>query len=431
MGKKFNINGDCKPGLHYMVNMDARLREIKKMVDNGDYFTINRARQYGKTTTLRGLGAFLERDYFVVSMDFQMMGASKFRDENTFSLAFAKIFTREMEKGEAKGKDGSAKALDCLKQALQDRKEEIELFELFGYLSDICGEAEKPVVLMIDEVDSASNNQVFLDFLAQLRRQYIDRDETAAFQSVILASVYDIKNIRRKIRQEDVHKYNSPWNIAADFLIDMSFSIKDIGGMLEEYEKDCGTGMDIQAVAEEIYNYTSGYPFLVSCICKLMDERIAGSARFPGGKTGGIKEAACRKGTEGIGEPVRAKETEEPNGVMCTKKPGGTEKTAWTGKTEEEAQIKEAAYTKEAEEMVYKKGTAGTEEGAKGPGGTEDPVWTKAAVWTKAGVAEAVKRLSSQKNILFESLTGKLEEIPELRGLIFLLFLGKGIPSAE
>ena len=46
---------------------------------------------------------------------------------------------------------------------------------------------------MIDEVDSASNNQVFLDFLAQLRAQYIERDIQPTFRAVILAGVYDVR----------------------------------------------------------------------------------------------------------------------------------------------------------------------------------------------------------------------------------------------
>ena len=71
MSKTFNVSGDCKPDLHYMVNIEERLVKIKEMVDKRDYFTINRARQYGKTTTLRALGQFLERDYVVVSLDFQ------------------------------------------------------------------------------------------------------------------------------------------------------------------------------------------------------------------------------------------------------------------------------------------------------------------------------------------------------------------------
>ena len=45
--------------------------------------------------------------------------------------------------------------------------------------------------------------------------------------------------------------------------------------MLGEYEKDYSTGMDISAVASEIYQYTSGYPYLVSAICKYLDEEIS------------------------------------------------------------------------------------------------------------------------------------------------------------
>ncbi|MCD8013851.1 MAG: hypothetical protein LUG99_11870 [Lachnospiraceae bacterium] len=50
---------------------------------------------------------------------------------------------------------------------------EMTLSVLFRTLEKLCMESEKKIVLMIDEVDSASNNQVFLDFLAQLRAYYL------------------------------------------------------------------------------------------------------------------------------------------------------------------------------------------------------------------------------------------------------------------
>ena len=53
MRKTFNVSGNCYPELHYMVDLSDRLLEIKKMVDAGQYFTINRARQYGKTKSVR------------------------------------------------------------------------------------------------------------------------------------------------------------------------------------------------------------------------------------------------------------------------------------------------------------------------------------------------------------------------------------------
>ncbi|MCD7766654.1 MAG: hypothetical protein LUH53_09120 [Lachnospiraceae bacterium] len=70
------------------------------------------------------------------------------------------------------------------------------LRKLFSLLKKCCEKAKHPIVLLIDEVDTASNNQVFLDFLAKLRAGYIDRDSETTFQSVILAGVYDIKNLK-------------------------------------------------------------------------------------------------------------------------------------------------------------------------------------------------------------------------------------------
>ena len=92
--------------------------------------------------------------------------------------------------------------------------------------------------------------------------------------------MYDIKNVKRKFVSEKDHKVNNPWNIAADFLVDMSFSIQNIHGMLMEYEADHKTGMDTGVLASVIYDYTSGYPYLVSRICKLMDERLVQDGLF-------------------------------------------------------------------------------------------------------------------------------------------------------
>ena len=134
---------------------------------------------------------------------------------------------------------------------------------------------------MIDEVDTAANNQVFLDFLAQLRAAYLDGDVTPSFQSVILAGVYDIRNIQRKLRADEEHRTNSPWNIAARFRVDMSFSAEEIDGMLKEYEADYRTGMDTGELSRLIYDCTSGYPYLVSSLCKYIDEDVAGTENFP------------------------------------------------------------------------------------------------------------------------------------------------------
>lgn len=74
MKKVFNVTGPCIPKKHYMANLAEQIGQIRKMVDAGAYFTINRARQYGKTTTLAALELGLAKEYLVISLDFQDLG---------------------------------------------------------------------------------------------------------------------------------------------------------------------------------------------------------------------------------------------------------------------------------------------------------------------------------------------------------------------
>ncbi len=276
--KVFNTTALCIPEKHYMVDLSETVREIKKMVDAGKYFTMNRARQYGKTTTLAALKRDLSKDKIVLYLDFQGIGKSGFDTEEKFVQEFSRLTwnRRKIDSGI------SESVLDTLKEWRDAKEPAVRLGELFDLLSEWCEQSDRDIVLIIDEVDSATNNQVFLDFLAQLREKYIsrDRDGIRTFKSVILAGVTDVKHLKGRIREDDQHKENSPWNIAADFTIDMSLSESGIQHMLDEYEKDHQTGMDTAAIAHKIREYTNGYPFLVSRICQLLDEQVGAKIGF-------------------------------------------------------------------------------------------------------------------------------------------------------
>lgn len=269
MDKCFNITGSCIPEQHYMVDIHTRLEKIRDMIDRGDYFVINRGRQYGKTTTLNALETFLTPEYLVINLDFQLLSNTDFSTEERFVSAFA----REMYRNNAFRSFVSKDIVDAIKRLKNDNKSFV-LADLFDVFCDICAEAEKPAVLIIDEIDTASNNSVFVDFLGMLRGYYLRRNKITIFKSVILAGVRDIRNLKLKIRDDSEHQHNSPWNIAVDFNINMSLTVDGISGMLTDYEKDHNTGMDVALIAQLIYDYTSGYPVLVSNICKYIDEEI-------------------------------------------------------------------------------------------------------------------------------------------------------------
>lgn len=267
--KKFNTTTVCIPSKHYMVDISERVGQIKKMVDDGAYFTINCARQYGKTTTLNALKQALIEEYDVINLSFEGITSEGFATE----MAFVKAFCRLFKKKALLYKMIPEEIKKQIAEYIMRKEEPATLDELFLTLQEWCEVSEKPLVLFIDEVDSAANNQVFMDFLALLRDGYIarDTDGTPAFQSVILAGVTDVRHLKSKIRDEAEAKENSPWNVAADFRIEMSLSEVGIKGMLDEYEADHHTGMNTAELAQQIRTYSNGYPFLVSRICQIID----------------------------------------------------------------------------------------------------------------------------------------------------------------
>ena len=272
--KRFNTTGVCLSSQHYMVDLTERVKEIKAMIDCGDYFCINRGRQYGKTTTLDALKNALAMEYTVFSISFEGIGNTPFTSEERLCAKFLDLLQRQIKyKAVSQASENLIKLLDtyCANTAAG-----VSMDLLGERISELCMASTKPVVIMIDEVDQASNYESFIKFLGMLRSKYLARMNAPTFQSVILAGIYNVKNLKAKIRHDKEHQYNSPWNIAVDFDISMELSENGIAGMLSDYEQDHHTGMDIQKMARLLFEYTGGYPFLVSRLCQIIDEKPLG-----------------------------------------------------------------------------------------------------------------------------------------------------------
>lgn len=127
------------------------------------------------------------------------------KSEYDFSRAFASCFAKRAVLA-AREHEGEALAVQKLKSAEEELSLELDLRRLFELLQMFCESSPRPVVLMIDEADSASDNQVFLDFPAQLRSYYLERESagTVTFQSVILAGVYDIRNVTPLLQMQKI-----------------------------------------------------------------------------------------------------------------------------------------------------------------------------------------------------------------------------------
>ncbi len=266
--KKFNDTGLCVPSKHYMVDISEKMKTVHQFIAGGEYFAINRPRQYGKTTTLNLISNHYanSREYMLIQLSFEGVGDDIFKEEKRFCNDFIKLLKDEIVESDTPIAE-YINGFIGLMTGFQD---------MSLLIKNIVLQSAKKIILMIDEVDKASNNQLFVNFIGMLRDKYLKsstgKDHT--FHSVILAGVHDIKTLKLKLRSDQEAKLNSPWNIAADFEVDMSFNAAEISTMLLDYSQEKNIEMDISAISKKIWYYTSGYPFLVSKLCKTIDEKI-------------------------------------------------------------------------------------------------------------------------------------------------------------
>jgi hypothetical protein len=251
-----------------MMNNSKIFHQIMRMINFGDYFTINRPRQYGKTTMLFQLKNHLKEteEYLPIQLNFQGIDEKWSESDSNF----AQMFVNDLEDHFRFEDLNIADFITAQKVKVKD------MDSLSSFISQLVHKINKKVVLLIDEVDASSNYEPFLSFLGMLRKKFLAREEDKhlTFYSVVLAGVHDIKNLKFKLRNPDDVQYNSPWNIAVDFDVRMSFIPEEIEPMLEQYCEAEGVTMDTTAVAKQLYYHTSGYPFLVSKLCKNIAEKI-------------------------------------------------------------------------------------------------------------------------------------------------------------
>lgn len=82
-----------------MADISGKLAEVLAMIADGAYFTINRPRQYGKTTILANIADALRNadDYVVFEISFEGLGAAEFASTADFCEAFLGMLLLQAE----------------------------------------------------------------------------------------------------------------------------------------------------------------------------------------------------------------------------------------------------------------------------------------------------------------------------------------------
>ena len=206
--------------------------------------------------------------YHVLKISFEGLTREHFKKEAGFCKGFVKLVDRYLLFN---------KEEELHQTLVQEGQKVLNLGGLDNIITTLTLSTQKRIVLLIDEVDKSSNNDLFLDFLGILRSKYLNSMEgnDKTFHSVILVGVTDIKTLKQKIRPDiATSPNNSPWNIATAYKVDMNLQPSEILPMLEDYAQERGVVLNAPELADRLFHFTSGYPFLLSGICKIFDEDI-------------------------------------------------------------------------------------------------------------------------------------------------------------
>lgn len=94
--RRFNVTTTCVKHLHYMADITKKSDSIINMIEEGYYFTINRARQKGKTTILKYIAKELSDKYLVISASFEGR-SSLFESEEAFAGRIFDVFAEPFD----------------------------------------------------------------------------------------------------------------------------------------------------------------------------------------------------------------------------------------------------------------------------------------------------------------------------------------------
>jgi len=249
--REFNIFGPVYPHIHYHIDRTEVKGHIREKIEKGRYFTLNAARQTGKTTIFREVIAELEKDgdYFGILLSFETMRNVQ---KDRFYEVLGKILSRRNLSKLEKFANG------------KELPEPDNLRDQSGFMSwlrEVGTIINRRGLLIIDEFD-AIGSELAEPMLGAFRDMYLNRHETDEYvlQSIILVGVRNIPAL--------LSGTQSPFNIADQYEVPY-FSLAETKNLLSQHTEETGQPF-AQKTVDALYHESQGQPFLVNRLAQIL-----------------------------------------------------------------------------------------------------------------------------------------------------------------
>ena len=260
--KFFNTAGPIIKHDHYFISSRDRIdwEEIITLIDNKRYFLLHAPRQTGKTSALLELMEELNLGDKYACVYMNIEGAQAARNDIEAGISTvcsvlagsAEVYLKDMRLWDWFYENNT-------KLSPQDRFK-----NMLAHWSQIT---EKPIVLLIDEVDALIGDTL-VSLLRQLRAGYNQRPEHFP-GSVLLCGVRDIKDYRIHKSDGDIITGGSAFNIKAKSLTIGNFTFEEMKKLLLQHTELTGQKF-ADEIWDEMWEDTAGQPWLVNALAHEM-----------------------------------------------------------------------------------------------------------------------------------------------------------------
>ena len=259
--RKFNTEGPVRPHRHYSIPPLERLNldDVLGRIRDERYFVLHAPRQTGKTSALLALRDLLNGgagDFRCVYANIEAAQAMREDVGSAMQTILGELADRARSLG-----DGFLDEVwpDILAKAGPGRA-------LAAALTRWCEAEPKPVVLLIDEIDSLIGDSL-ISVLRQLRSGY-DRRPEGFPQSVVLCGVRDVRDYRIHSSSENTSiTGGSAFNVRAESLRIGDFTEAEVQALLAQHTGETGQAFTEEAL-ESVWTQTQGQPWLVNALAR-------------------------------------------------------------------------------------------------------------------------------------------------------------------
>ncbi len=258
MSRFFTTEGPTKSSDHYTLSPLARLGlpRVRGLIDQKKYFVLHAPRQTGKTTCLLALRDHLnaEGKHFCVYANMEVAQGARENLQESIPLILREIAGKATQLGDL----NAAPLLEAVKASSG------VVWSIADFLSRWCEGLKRPLVLLLDEVDSLVGDTLVM-LLRHIRSGYDQRPGRFP-QSVVLCGVRDVKDYRLRINgTKEIITGGSAFNIKAESLRLGDFTQEDVLRLYRQHTDETSQAFEPEALALA-WELTRGQPWLVNAL---------------------------------------------------------------------------------------------------------------------------------------------------------------------